>query len=98
MRECRGFAERTFTIDKGQDGLSVAGMSGAQQRRPVCASCSRGYPSRKRVLAQAEDAVGEIGEDGALADPQVDVDDHARHHAQADASPLAEVGRGRCAR
>jgi hypothetical protein len=35
MRECRGFAERTFTIDKGQDGLSVAGMSGPQrgQRR-----------------------------------------------------------------
>jgi hypothetical protein len=35
MRECRGFAERTFTIDKGQDGLSVAGMTGPQrgQRR-----------------------------------------------------------------
>ena len=35
MRECRGFAERTFTIDKGEDGLSVAGMSGPQrgQRR-----------------------------------------------------------------
>jgi hypothetical protein len=35
MRECRGFAERTFTIDKGEDGLSVAGMSGGQrgQRR-----------------------------------------------------------------
>ena len=31
-RECRGFAERTFTIDKGQDGLSVAGMSGGQRR------------------------------------------------------------------
>jgi hypothetical protein len=32
MRECRGFAQRTFTIDKGQDGLSVAGMSGPQRR------------------------------------------------------------------
>jgi hypothetical protein len=35
MRECRGFAQRTFTIDKGEEGLSVAGMSGDQrgQRR-----------------------------------------------------------------
>jgi hypothetical protein len=35
MRECRGFAQRTFTIDKGAEGLSVAGMSGDQrgQRR-----------------------------------------------------------------
>lgn len=29
---CRGFAERTFTIDKGQDGLKVVGMSGPQRR------------------------------------------------------------------
>lgn len=33
MRECRGFAERIFTIDKGQDGLSVAGMTGGQNLR-----------------------------------------------------------------
>jgi hypothetical protein len=32
LRECRGFGERIFTIDKGQDGLSVAGMSGPQRR------------------------------------------------------------------
>jgi hypothetical protein len=32
MQECRGFAQRTFTIDKGEDGLSVAGMSGPQRR------------------------------------------------------------------
>ena len=32
MPECRGFAERTFTIDKGQDGFTVAGMSGPQRR------------------------------------------------------------------
>ena len=32
MPECRGFAERTFTIEKGGDGLSVAGMSGPQRR------------------------------------------------------------------
>jgi hypothetical protein len=32
MRECQGFAQRTFTIDKGEDGLSVAGMSGPQRR------------------------------------------------------------------
>jgi hypothetical protein len=31
-RECRGFAERTFTIDKGEGGLSVAGMTGGQRR------------------------------------------------------------------
>jgi hypothetical protein len=31
-RECRGFAQRTFTIDKGEDGLSVAGMTGGQRR------------------------------------------------------------------
>ena len=30
-RECRGFAQRIFTIDKGQDGLSVAGMTGGQR-------------------------------------------------------------------
>jgi len=30
-RECRGFAERIFTIDKGEDGLSVAGMTGYQR-------------------------------------------------------------------
>ena len=29
---CRGFAERTFTIDKGEDGLKVVGMSGPQRR------------------------------------------------------------------
>ena len=28
---CRGFAERTFTIDKGEDGLKVVGMSGPQR-------------------------------------------------------------------
>lgn len=28
---CRGFAERTFTIDKGADGLKVVGMSGPQR-------------------------------------------------------------------
>ncbi|MGH6913155.1 MAG: hypothetical protein ACREH3_05565, partial [Geminicoccales bacterium] len=33
MRECRGFASRTFTIDKGQDGLTVVGMSGGQRGR-----------------------------------------------------------------
>jgi hypothetical protein len=32
MRECRGFAERIFTIDKGAGGLSVAGMTGGQRR------------------------------------------------------------------
>jgi hypothetical protein len=32
MPLCRGFAERTFTIAKGEDGLSVAGMSGPQRR------------------------------------------------------------------
>jgi hypothetical protein len=32
-RECRGFGQRTFTIDKDQDGLSVAAMSGPQRRR-----------------------------------------------------------------
>jgi hypothetical protein len=32
MRECQGFAQRTFTIDKGQDGLSVGSMSGPQRR------------------------------------------------------------------
>jgi hypothetical protein len=31
-RECRGFGQRTFTIDKGQDGLSIAGMTGDQRR------------------------------------------------------------------
>jgi hypothetical protein len=31
-RECEGFGQRTFTIDKGADGLSVAGMSGPQRR------------------------------------------------------------------
>jgi hypothetical protein len=31
-RECRGFAQRVFTIDKGEDGLSVAGMTGGQRR------------------------------------------------------------------
>ena len=35
LQQCRGFAQRTFTIDKGEEGLSVAGMSGPQrgQRR-----------------------------------------------------------------
>ena len=32
FRECRGFGERIFTIDKGEEGLSVAGMSGGQRR------------------------------------------------------------------
>jgi hypothetical protein len=32
---CRGFAERTFTIDKGEDGLKVAGMSGPQRGGPA---------------------------------------------------------------
>jgi hypothetical protein len=32
MRECQGFAQRTFTIEKREDGLSVAGMSGMQRR------------------------------------------------------------------
>jgi hypothetical protein len=32
MRECQGFAQRTFTLDKGEDGLSVASMSGPQRR------------------------------------------------------------------
>jgi hypothetical protein len=31
---CRGFAERIFTIDKGEDGLSVAGMTGPQRGGP----------------------------------------------------------------
>jgi hypothetical protein len=31
-RECRGFAERIFTINKGQDGPEVVGMSGPQRR------------------------------------------------------------------
>jgi hypothetical protein len=31
MRECRGFGERTFTIDKGQGGLAVVEMSGPQR-------------------------------------------------------------------
>lgn len=30
-RECRGFAERIFWVDKGEDGLSVARMSGDQR-------------------------------------------------------------------
>ena len=34
MRACRGFGERTFTIDKGQDGLAVVEMSGPQRGRP----------------------------------------------------------------
>jgi hypothetical protein len=29
--ECRGFAQRTFFIDKGEDGLSVASMTGGQR-------------------------------------------------------------------
>lgn len=33
--ECRGFAQRTFTIDKGQDGVRVAGMTGGQRRPPA---------------------------------------------------------------
>jgi hypothetical protein len=33
MQQCRGFAERTFTIEKGEEGLSVAGMSGPQRGR-----------------------------------------------------------------
>jgi hypothetical protein len=31
LQQCRGFAQRTFTIDKGEEGLSVAGMSGPQR-------------------------------------------------------------------
>jgi hypothetical protein len=34
MRECRGFAQRTFTIEKGQDAFTVVGMSGPQRGRP----------------------------------------------------------------
>jgi hypothetical protein len=30
-RACRGFGQRIFTIDKGQDGLSVASMTGLQR-------------------------------------------------------------------
>jgi hypothetical protein len=33
MRECRGFAQRTFTIARTDDGLEVVGMSGAQRNR-----------------------------------------------------------------
>lgn len=33
FRECEGFASRTFTIAKGEDGLVVAGMDGPQKRR-----------------------------------------------------------------
>ena len=35
MRECRGFAQRTFTIGKGQDAFTVVGMSGPQRGRPA---------------------------------------------------------------
>ncbi len=33
VRECRGFAERTFTIAKGETGLEVIDMTGEQRRR-----------------------------------------------------------------
>jgi hypothetical protein len=33
FRECRGFASRTFTIDKTGGELAVAGMNGPQKRR-----------------------------------------------------------------
>ena len=34
MRECRGFAQRTFIVDKGQDAFTVVDMSGPQRGRP----------------------------------------------------------------
>ena len=33
FRECRGFASRTFTVDKTDGELIVAGMDGPQKRR-----------------------------------------------------------------
>ena len=33
MRECRGFAQRTFTVARTEDGLEVVGMSGPQRNR-----------------------------------------------------------------
>jgi hypothetical protein len=30
MRECRGFATRSFTVAKGEDGLKVTAMTGSQ--------------------------------------------------------------------
>jgi hypothetical protein len=33
FRECRGFASRTFTLDKTGGELAVAGMNGPQKRR-----------------------------------------------------------------
>jgi hypothetical protein len=33
FRECRGFASRTFTIDKTGGEMTVAGMDGPQKRR-----------------------------------------------------------------
>jgi hypothetical protein len=33
MAPCRGFAERTFTIARTEDGLDVVGMSGPQRNR-----------------------------------------------------------------
>ena len=33
LRECQGFASRTFTIAKGPEGLRVLGMDGPQKRR-----------------------------------------------------------------
>jgi hypothetical protein len=34
MLECRGFAERTFTVARTADGLEVVDMTGPQRRRP----------------------------------------------------------------
>jgi hypothetical protein len=33
LRECQGFASRTFTIDKSEQGLTVAAMDGPQKGR-----------------------------------------------------------------
>jgi hypothetical protein len=33
MRECRGFAARTFTVARTDDGLEVVDMTGPQRRR-----------------------------------------------------------------
>jgi len=33
LRECQGFASRTFTIAKGPEGLRVVSMDGPQKRR-----------------------------------------------------------------
>ena len=41
LRECEGFASRTFTIAKSEQGLTVAGMDGPQKGRRLPAPILR---------------------------------------------------------